>query len=479
MRCKIIHEEFEVGLMENPLFPTSNRITLQQIYDAVVRTPDLLGIESPASLRSIVVEDRNGDAAHHRTQLVFGGETGSVKLREPGWLELGPVSLLRREIRIDELSSRDGLVNAMLAWTELGDSSQDLEFQDRCWLRRYGSRELYHRVPSWQLELHEQHHDPEGAGPEGPFVSAEISANHLSSLTVNWMGGRESSDRRQIQNKYEIVVEDPRVYIEDIKYGSDGLRVEVDGLQADERQLVICADLEMSRQSREEVVCAVESGAAELELPNRPPVLRVHLVEPPNYWFDRYHEGAHRSLWNGQEKDSEETDGSGARDEVGEMLRRGEDETIEFKKWIPTSRGASKSYELLKAACSFANSKGGTILIGVDDNANVVGMGKRLYENFGDDYGDALDEMRAEYETCLRQWLTEGIEPAVRIDLEWTKVAGQHVLRIDVEQGEDPPYEVFERREIFVRRNATSRRARGNEILQLGREKDRIIDEWG
>ncbi len=63
--------------------------------------------------------------------------------------------------------------------------------------------------------------------------------------------------------------------------------------------------------------------------------------------------------------------------ELIDIVKRGESETLEFKK----STGEWK--EIIKTVSAFSNIKGGHILIGVSDNGKVIGIqvGKKTIED--------------------------------------------------------------------------------------------------
>jgi len=61
--------------------------------------------------------------------------------------------------------------------------------------------------------------------------------------------------------------------------------------------------------------------------------------------------------------------------EIRELIRRGETETVEFKEKI------GKTQEFAETFVAFANTKGGVILLGVDDHSKVVGLSEKGYED--------------------------------------------------------------------------------------------------
>ncbi len=55
------------------------------------------------------------------------------------------------------------------------------------------------------------------------------------------------------------------------------------------------------------------------------------------------------------------------------MIRRGETDSVEFKEFIRLD-DKKKAADIVKAVISFANTAGGTILVGVSDDAEVLGV---------------------------------------------------------------------------------------------------------
>lgn len=68
---------------------------------------------------------------------------------------------------------------------------------------------------------------------------------------------------------------------------------------------------------------------------------------------------------------------------IGELLRVGESQTVEFKstaRWnLHTGRPDKKmEHVITKTVCGFLNGQGGKLLIGVDDDGDIVGLGPDL-----------------------------------------------------------------------------------------------------
>ena len=128
------------------------------------------------------------------------------------------------------------------------------------------------------------------------------------------------------------------------------------------------------------------------------------------------------------------------------MILRGEHETIEFKQKI------GKSEEFVETVVAFANTKGGYILMGVDDNGNIVGF---------------QWEEKSRIENIIR----DRCEPPIKdISFKKVKVEGKPILVIKVPEGKDKPY-LVKGRGVFVRSGGSDRIATRYELDEFYRRK--------
>lgn len=134
-----------------------------------------------------------------------------------------------------------------------------------------------------------------------------------------------------------------------------------------------------------------------------------------------------------------------ASDELAALVAGGEDSFTEFKNPQVSNR------DLAKELCAFANSAGGRVLIGVDDDGSIVGA-------------DRWDEERIM--SVARTLLDPPIVPGYqRIVWEGDK----EVLVASADQGLEKPYAVGggEGKRYFVRVGSTSREASREELIRL------------
>jgi len=139
--------------------------------------------------------------------------------------------------------------------------------------------------------------------------------------------------------------------------------------------------------------------------------------------------------------------------ELLQKIRSGEDSTIEFKKELPHRDS------LADEIAAFANTRGGVILIGVDDNKNIVGLG--------------IDELdRAE--TKAVEICQDNVEPSVPVFTEKLWLDEKNVLKIEV------PRSLFVHKSpngYFIRQGSSKREMRTEHLARLlqSRSQARII----
>jgi len=125
------------------------------------------------------------------------------------------------------------------------------------------------------------------------------------------------------------------------------------------------------------------------------------------------------------------------------IIPRGESATVEFKQTLDESR----SREYLETIVAFANTRGGTILIGVDDKCRVTG--------WKEDIGKLTSQVA---ELCDPPIVFE-----VKTDI---MLEGKPVTAISVPEGKNKPY-LLKDRGIFVRRGASDRQVTRSELDEL------------
>ena len=144
--------------------------------------------------------------------------------------------------------------------------------------------------------------------------------------------------------------------------------------------------------------------------------------------------------------------------ELIEKIHLGEDSTIEFKKeWSP--KKDEKRSKLADEIAAFANAEGGVILIGVEDNGEIIGI----------DSGSLNQNEKTVIEICR-----DSIEPPVNIHTEKLSIDDKLILKIEISRS----LFVHKSSNGYFRRQGSSKREMPTEQLarlMQSRSQARII----
>lgn len=139
--------------------------------------------------------------------------------------------------------------------------------------------------------------------------------------------------------------------------------------------------------------------------------------------------------------------------DVKNLAQTGEGTYLEFKRTIPSA------YKIAREIAAFANTKGGTLLIGVDDDKSLVGVLGYQEEEF-----------------LLVQAAQEFCRPAIDITIEVVHFGNRDLLVIKVPEAPDKPIYVKGKKEstVFMREKDQNKVA-SKELIEI--IKNRHSDE--
>jgi predicted HTH transcriptional regulator len=139
--------------------------------------------------------------------------------------------------------------------------------------------------------------------------------------------------------------------------------------------------------------------------------------------------------------------------DLTDMLAAPEDKRLEFK------RDASSLKPILKTLVAFANTAGGTLVIGRDDNGNVRGVPD----------SQAVEEK-------LASAISDGIAPSLFPDIEVATAEGRELIVVRVSRWPGPFYLSADGPEqgVYVRLGSTNRRADAATLAALKREAEQL-----
>lgn len=157
---------------------------------------------------------------------------------------------------------------------------------------------------------------------------------------------------------------------------------------------------------------------------------------------------------------------SALNNEVQSLLLMPENESLEFKsslRWDLRQNKVNKNLErvILKTTAGFANHKGGSLLIGVDDNGNIVGLDKD-YKSLKHKNQDGFYQLLM---NLISQYL--GAEICSYVSIVFHKLEHQEIAQLIVSP---PPIPVFFKENgkslFYLRTGNTTRELDAQEMLK-------------
>jgi hypothetical protein len=123
---------------------------------------------------------------------------------------------------------------------------------------------------------------------------------------------------------------------------------------------------------------------------------------------------------------------------IEDLITEGESDELEFKstlRWDLREGKLNKKLEevVQKTVAAFANSDGGTLIIGVDDDGNALGLGH--------DYASLGEADKDKFEMHLRNLLSNAFGKsfsAAKVKIRFPEVGGEEICQVDVLQASEP-----------------------------------------
>ncbi len=123
------------------------------------------------------------------------------------------------------------------------------------------------------------------------------------------------------------------------------------------------------------------------------------------------------------------------------LIQQGENTQIEFKS------AAARPESIAREIVAFANTFGGSLLIGVEDNGTITGIESSL-------------------ETRIANISRNNIIPALQLAVQETEIDGKTICLITVPKGQDRPYQTQDGK-YWLRAGSTNRMATKEELSRL------------
>jgi hypothetical protein len=445
-----------------PFLPASGSITLDEVLAGIRQAPSQLAFGDHLELRVVAIP-----ATGPSRWAIYAGD---LRVREgtTDWAtttaSIGPIRLVRCRAGLEAASDESTFWNFARSWIPLiGGAPDTVRPHVSSSINRLASRNEFGESPAWRFELHGlMTGDINIHEPPGPFFGPThgFFATTLKEVAARWLD-RPNLERSDFpHHSLAVVIPDLRGYLGELRLEENNLLVELAALGSYEH-LTVAAVFTVNRLARPaQLVRAARTVT--LPLPEGDiSAVQLFLMTDEGECLDHFEENEHRCTR--PERVLQVTDVPAANNQLDEILACGENDAIEFKAFVPVERTEPKSKELLKVVCAFANTRGGQLFIGINDDAEVVGVARALLPHAK----AGLAKACREYETRIRRLIREGIHPTVACDCTWESFAGHDVMRIRVEADHRGLRALSENGESYVRRGASCKRAGPAELERL------------
>jgi len=277
--------------------------------------------------------------------------------------------------------------------------------------------------------------------PSGPLVSLAQPAFPDAYSAIRSIVGLDLEHSSQFRGAVVFVLPKYEARIREVRLGKKEISIDISTREAALNEVVgkVYYDRERGENSRQEdVIFDEESKSVPLEFV--PDTIYLWLLsKKTGKRLD------HRRIslrWPTPQKDViiEVTT-----DEIQELIRRGENETVEFKEKVTD--------EFVETAVAFSNTYGGTLLAGVNDHGEIIGIGETKRE-----------------EEKVRNLLRSHCEPPVEPDVKEKSIYEKPILVVQIKEGENKPY-TFRGKGVYVRSGSTDRIATRDELDEIYERK--------
>jgi transcriptional regulator with XRE-family HTH domain len=161
---------------------------------------------------------------------------------------------------------------------------------------------------------------------------------------------------------------------------------------------------------------------------------------------------------------------------IVEFIKKGETKNIEFKSSLRYCLKSLKSekfieHSAIKNICAFLNSNGGKLIIGVEDNGEILGLENTDFITFKED--DKKDAFLKHFDNLISKYF--GNDLSLNLVVNFEKVDSKSVCEIDVIPNNNGP--IFlknpdnNKEEFYIRRNASAVALNMDEFYKYSRER--------
>jgi hypothetical protein len=201
----------------------------------------------------------------------------------------------------------------------------------------------------------------------------------------------------------------------------------------------------------------IRDGQVSLSVPSDADRLEYYLMDRAGRVYDFHREDRYSRLSVGRS-----VLGAARRtlaEEIWEASVRDEGRQIEFKPFIEpeqsigTSAQKTKMREIVATAVAFANTEGGRLYLGIDDDCTITGVNTGLQAWVNSTSGKArVDEAAiSRYRAALKSKIKESISGDIMLRLEHARVGEAIVIVVEVSKATTRPLAILDDHYLYVR----------------------------
>lgn len=149
-------------------------------------------------------------------------------------------------------------------------------------------------------------------------------------------------------------------------------------------------------------------------------------------------------------------------EELDKLIKKGENEKLEFKSTLRINLHTNEvdkkiEHAFLKTLVAYMNSDGGTLLVGVKDNSEIIGVEQEGFTNH--------DKLHLHVTNLIKNTIGKEYFHLLHFDL--IPIQGKHVLKIESKKSEKPVFlKGYDQEEFYIRNGPSSGKLSGSALLE-------------
>jgi hypothetical protein len=196
----------------------------------------------------------------------------------------------------------------------------------------------------------------------------------------------------------------------------------------------------------------VYNGLAQLSIPESASRLEYFLADSEGTIYDRQYEDGYRHTGLGRNRIV--MGDKSLVEIVREACRNGEGLQVEFKPFIDPENAKFK--EIIGTVVAFANTQGGRIFIGIDNDCGLLGIDEQLGKWAKDEPDETICD---KYLGTIRGKIRDAVQGEPILQFKQTVVDGHRIVVIEVSVAKEKPISIRDDRYLYMRRGSSNSKA--------------------